>query len=145
MNTNFFPAGDAMLSDDIATDSGVLPVNAEFFRPFLSLRQRIDQIDELVAWLPIDTDIFLGCLVEHQQASGLCAIFQSPLAQLPWRNFQSDVDATICGTLTISPDLAVARQILGERVAPNASGKPGTNSYPKMMRMIDAFPPPWKR
>src|SRR5271168_1776920 len=57
----------AMRFDNVPAYGRVLAVDVEELgRPFVDLRDRIDEVDELVARLPFQPDVFAGQGVEHQ-------------------------------------------------------------------------------
>ena len=79
-------AGDAVLADHVPVDRRVLAVHVEdLLDPLAQLRHRVDQLDHLVAGLPLQADVVrVGTALNIiSQAVGVWAMFQSPVFQLP--------------------------------------------------------------
>ena len=63
-------AEDAVLADHVPAHCRVLAVHVEDSRrPFADLRDRVDQIDELMTGLPFEAEVLVREFVEHQLPS----------------------------------------------------------------------------
>ena len=131
-----FLAEDAVLADDVPADRRVLAVHVEdLLRPFADLRQRVDQIDHLMAGLPFEPEIVVGRFVEHQ-LPGIGIVGDVPVAACPiavhGAVFKGDLHALVGGALgEFAPDLLVTRQALSQRFAANSPGKARDEVAPK--------------
>src|SRR5579859_2810035 len=121
-----------MLADHVPSDGRILAMDVkDFLRPFANLRQRVDQIDELVAWLPFETEIVGGNFVEHHRPS-VGIMRDVPIARRPvavhGAILKSDFDALVSGaTRQFAPDFFEFWQTLFKPPAAQAPGKAGDN------------------
>ncbi len=118
-------------------------------RPFADLRQRLDQIDHLMARLPFEADIVVRRLVEDQ-FPGIGIVGDVPVAGRPvavhGAVFEGDLDALVGGALgKLAPDLLVARQAVGQRLVADAAGKAGNAGGAEVMGIVDAVLPALQR
>ncbi|ENN89832.1 hypothetical protein RHSP_80781 [Rhizobium freirei PRF 81] len=143
-------AENAVLLDDLPADRRVLAMDVKnLFRPFADLRQRLDQIDHLMARLPFQAEIVVRGLVEHQ-LPGVGIVGDVPVAGRPvavhGAIFEGDLDALVGSALgKLAPDLLVARQAVGERLVADAAGEAGNAGGAEMMGVVDAILPALQR
>ena len=145
-----FLAENAVLPDHVPADRRVLAMDVEdLVRPFADLRQRVDQIDHLVARLPFEADIVVRRLVEDQ-FPGVRIVGDVPVAARPvavhGAILEGDLHALVGGALgEFAPDLLVARQAVGQRLVADAAGEAGNAGGAEMMGVVDAILPALQR
>src|SRR3569832_230870 len=143
-------AEDAVLADHLPAHRRVLAVHVEeLVCPFADLRQRIDQIDQLVARLPFEPDIVVRRLVEHA-LPGILVVRDVPVAGRPVAIhravLEGDLDAIVGGALgEVAPHLLVPRQRVGQRLVADAASEARNAGRAKMLSVVDAVLPALQR
>ena len=118
-------------------------------RPFADLRDRVDQIDELVAGLPFEAEIVVGQRVEHH-LPGVGIVGDVPVAARPIAVHRTILERDAHALVgraprKLAPHLFVARQALLERLAANAAGESGEVFAPKRCALSISTSQPRKR
>ncbi|MNK97205.1 hypothetical protein D3C87_1175230 [compost metagenome] len=135
-----------MLANDVPADCRVLAVYVEnLVRPFSDLRQRVDQIDHLMAGFPFDADMVIRRFVEHQ-FPGIRVVRDVPVAGLPvaihGAVFKGDLHALVGGAFCkLAPDFLISGKAFRQRFAAKPAGETRNAGRAEMVGIVDAVFP----